>query len=348
MQIILHAYNQFWTSTVVIFFVCYLACVHNGVFVLDGQLIQLNCSTKCTCQNRELICEPQSCLIDGPTCVISGDPHYQTFDLRYFDFQGDCEYTVSRPCGSNEFDISVRNEAHNEKVSCPDQVTVRGGGLTILLGRGFGGTVTIDGVLQPNTGDGIIAQNDEARILRTGGHPNIIFPTHGVRVFFDGLYRVEITVSSKWQGQLCGLCGNYNGNPADDNQSPAGVALVDSNALGNSWLVGDPTGCNTPPIRSLCDGTIRTAGITMCSTMQDQFFSACNPAVDPIPFMRNCIIDVCGCNADDRKECYCESLATYAAACAAKGVALPDWRTHYQCRKCQLNTYCCIERKLYF
>jgi len=67
--------------------------------------------------------------------------------------------------------------------------------------------------------------------------------------------------------------------------------------------------------------------------MQDQFFSACNGMVDPLPFLRNCVIDVCGCNAEDRKECYCESLATYASACAAKGVALPDWRTRYQCRK---------------
>jgi len=107
----------------------------------------------------------QTCLLDGPTCVISGDPHYHTYDLRYFDFQGDCEYTVSRPCRSDEFVLSVRNN-------------------------------TIDGVLRPNTDDGLLLVSSDMEVLRTAGHPNVMFPTHGVRVLWGGVYHVEITVST--------------------------------------------------------------------------------------------------------------------------------------------------------
>ena len=315
----------------------FLACEHNGVHVLDGQQIQPNCTSKCTCQRGTFVCEAQTCLLDGPTCVISGDPHYQTYDLRYFDFQGNCEYVVSRPCNSNEFIVSVQNKAHNERVSCADQVTVTVGGLTIVLGRGNGGTVTIDGVLQANTGDGVIAENSEVQVLRSGGHPNVIFPIHGVRVFWDGLYRVEITVSKKWQGRLCGLCGNYNGHIQDDNQSPVGLSVTSVNDFANSWIVGNSAGCSSPDNRDAqrgCNTTaLRNGAARSCGIFDGDYFKACNTVLNPEFYRRNCLTDVCACNAEDRRECYCESLAAYAAACAAKGIALPDWRAHYKCRK---------------
>ena len=214
-------------------------------------------------------------------------------------------------------------------------MTVKGGGLTIVLGRGNGGMITIDGVLQANKGDGIIRENSVVQVLRTGGHPNVLFPTHGVRVFFDGLYRVEVTVSKKWQGRLCGLCGNYNGNDDDDNQNPGGMALTDPNDFGNSWIVGNSAGCNAPntDIRRICPSALRVGVARACSVFTGDFFSTCNALVDPAPYRLNCIFDTCGCNAEDRKECYCESLAAYAAVCAARGVALPDWRAKYRCRK---------------
>jgi len=323
----------------------FLACEHNGVFVLDGQHIQPNCTSKCTCQRGTFVCEAQTCLLDGPTCVIAGDPHYQTYDLRYYDFQGSCEYTVSRPCGSNEFSVSVRNQAHNELVSCADQVTVTGGGLTVVLGNG--GTITIDGVLQANTGDGVIAENSEIQVLRSGGHANVIFPTHGVRVFYDGLYRVEVTVSTRWQGRLCGLCGNYNDNDADDNLSPAGMPIRNVNDFALSWVVGNAANCDNAPNPAFatrgCDTPARISGAQLaCEVLLGDFFSACHSTLDPEEYRRNCIVDMCACNEEDREQCYCESLAAYAAGCAARGVALPDWRERFNCRKYKIKNYCVI------
>lgn len=40
--------------------------------------------------------------IEPGHCIVRGDPHYETFDHHRYDFQGDCEYTLIRPCNNEE------------------------------------------------------------------------------------------------------------------------------------------------------------------------------------------------------------------------------------------------------
>ena len=59
-------------------------------------------------------------------------------------------------------------------------------------------------------------------------------------------------------------------------------------------------------------------------------------------YINDCILDYCQCNEEDREgredredgeDCYCNSLATYAAVCASSGVVIPSWRDDYLCCK---------------
>ena len=69
----------------------------------------------------------------------------------------------------------------------------------------------------------------------------------GVRLLWDGVSFLEMTVPSKFQDQLCGLCGNFNGDPADDFVGKRGGSYVSGQDFGSSWRVGGLRACSILP-----------------------------------------------------------------------------------------------------
>ena len=308
------------------------------VLYQEGEQIQPNCSTRCTCRNREFQCETQVCSADGPTCLVAGHSHYQTFDQHYYEFQGDCEYILTTPCNSNEFTITATNTAHNDIVSSVHKVTISIPpiNLKIVLGRGDGGSVTINNVVQPNVGDGIIMQSDEVDVIQAGGHIHVFLIALDVKVFWNGINRVQVTAATVWEDKLCGLCGHYNNDASDDFMTPNGQLVSTEEEFSTSWVFNNDTSTcgllsSLPP---RCVGRARSAARTRCNVLRTSLFSSCNPLLDPTPFIRDCEFDYCNCNNKDRRECYCESLAAYAAACTTVGAIISNWRNLY-CRKFQ-------------
>lgn len=62
-------------------------CTYNGAVYQQGEQIKPNCTTKCTCQNRQWVCSRTQCF-NGVTCYASGDPHYSTFMEGVMIFKG--------------------------------------------------------------------------------------------------------------------------------------------------------------------------------------------------------------------------------------------------------------------
>ena len=319
--------NAFWSFAV---------CTYSGIQYEEGYHIKPDCNARCVCQNGHFNCINQTCFFDGPTCYAAGDPHYRTFDLRYFDFQGDCEYVLTQSCNSSEFSITVTNSAHNSYVSCTERVrvVVPGENLNILLGRGGGGTVTINDIPQANNGDEVILTSGGVEVVRVGGHPHVILTELGVRVSWDGLYRVEVTVSTSWRGRLCGLCGNYNGDPDDDWTTPNGYLASTPDAFALTWLVNNTTRDSCAGLDPLqpCPADVMATAQMRCNEMQNNHFAMCNSVLDAATYISDCVYDYCHCNELDRPDCYCNSLAAYASTCASNGVVIPNWMDAICCK----------------
>ena len=311
------------------------ACTYMNMLYQEGEHIEPNCSTRCTCKKREFQCETQVCSADGPSCFVSGDSHYQTFDLRFYEFQGDCEYVLTTPCDSNEFTISVLNIAHNEFVSSVKQVAILIPEihLKIVLGRGNGGSVTINNILQSTVGDGVIMQSNEVDIIRAGGNIHIFLIAHDIKVFWNGINRVQVTAGTVWEDKLCGLCGHYNNDASDDFMAPNGQLVRTANEFSSTWILNNGTStCGLLSLPPRCVGKTRSNAENRCRVLSRSAFLPCNSLLDPTPFIRDCVFDYCNCNEPNIQECYCNSLATYAAACTTVGAIISNWR-EFHCRK---------------
>lgn len=94
--------------------------------------------------NGKPICLPNS----EAYCHAVGDPHYRTFDGRFYDFQGTCTYTIAKTCGSDSslpvFNIEAKNENRgNTGVAYVSYVTVQVYQYSISLVRNEYGFVRV-------------------------------------------------------------------------------------------------------------------------------------------------------------------------------------------------------------
>uniref|UniRef100_A0A3B3T1R7 VWFD domain-containing protein n=1 Tax=Paramormyrops kingsleyae TaxID=1676925 RepID=A0A3B3T1R7_9TELE len=109
-------------------------CYYNGQYYQNGQNFWEGegCLNYCTCNGDtgDISCEPSSCssweycqIVNGEygcyplpqgICYAVGDPHYSTFDLLTFDFQGTCHYVLASlyndTSGLQDFQVEARNE----------------------------------------------------------------------------------------------------------------------------------------------------------------------------------------------------------------------------------------------
>ncbi|XP_041034737.1 IgGFc-binding protein-like isoform X2 [Carcharodon carcharias] len=310
------------------------------------------CSERCQCRGLNIIscesagCQPQeSCgLQDGKygchplghgTCSASGDPHYKTFDRFSYDYMGNCTYTFTKLCqpsssssGLPSFNVETSNEhrGRNTRVSYVRAVYVEVYGHRVTLAKNR--RVILDGrrVNLP-------AFVEDKLEIRVSGGFVALETDFGLRVRYNGNHHVDVTVPSSYAGQLCGLCGNYNGNKTDDNLKPDSSVAGSTDELGESWLISDnTTGCLTSGGIETCDKEVEQEAQNSgsCGLIKDPTgpFKECHVKLPPETYFGNCLYDLCASDGD--LTLLCSSLQSYAALCAQAGVPI-TWRNKTFC-----------------
>ncbi|XP_046691095.1 alpha-tectorin-like isoform X4 [Silurus meridionalis] len=326
-------------------------CQFNGIIVPQGTVFWTDnsCQQKCTCTRSGLRCVSEPCTfsqacrpaafqyscqnVQRRTCTISGDPHYYTFDNQIFHFQGTCTYILSEACGSGlpYYRIEGKNEHRSSThVSWTRLVRVFVYEEQLELVKDHPYEAKVNGTFAATP---FSLNNGSIQVYRSG-FSIVISTAFGLVVTYDAYSYVTINVPYEYQNSTCGLCGNFNHQPADDYISPSGVILGSDLEFGNSWKVQGDTDPSCDYIQ--CSG-LACAG---CTTYQSSLYSNsdhcgilaaasgpfanCHSTLSPQNFLDSCVYDLCV--GGGYQPILCQAISVYATQCQQRGIQLGQWR----------------------
>ncbi|XP_071510275.1 kielin/chordin-like protein [Diadema antillarum] len=326
-----------------------VSCTFRGEVIPEGGSFLLGCQ-ECVCRNgvsrcSDIECPALNCIggeipqlsPDGcceecvprmGSCIVFGDPHYRTFDNRFHDFQGTCTYTLSKDCTTNQFEIIVQNNGKETyAVSWTELVSFRVHNVTIDLLPNFAVRLNREEVILPYL-------NEPEFSIQKLGLMVVVHTNIGISLSWDGQHFAEVRADGIWEGHLCGLCGDYNGNPDDDFRASNGTLCGTASEFGNTFLVGDYAECScqesveqTPCMREE-NADLEFIAREECSILKREPFVSAHTVVPVMPFFDACMYDLCACPSQER--CLCDVLTAYSHEARKKGVII-DWQRANYC-----------------
>lgn len=328
------------------------SCSVGGRTYQDDENWQLDSCKTCICKQGKvrcamLVCPPVSpcppgsklehpegqccarCVESDGICKVFGDPHYRTFDGKFYTFKGACKYQLVTDCVGHTFSIRVTNDAKKTKYSAwTKTIALKVGDLKVNLGQKMRVKVNGKRVTIPY-------RIEHKRLNINFTDDSVIVSTDiGIKVLWDGISVLEVSVPSSYRGRLCGLCGNFNSLPRDDFTSRHGKLLQDMQKFGHSWAVISKKTCENVRHSKVenIDKEKRCRGRKdhrLCTRLRSQIFDPCHRKVNPTMYYKACLQDMCECPTE---HCYCQSFTAYVHECKRLGIQLPHWRKSTKCR----------------
>ncbi|XP_071498835.1 zonadhesin-like [Diadema antillarum] len=266
----------------------------DGSYISAGDVyVNDDCSEMCSCSGGTLECvayacvENQECRIKGGVrdcycrdgftysngectrapgiCTVWGDPHYTMFDGGRHDFQGDCEYTLVRPCSDRtdlvDFHLWGDNVKNNpsDRVSYLRKVVLEVNGTSYSIERNR--VVLVNGARRTTPLsfiNGVTIRSDQSYAT--------IQTSFGLSVRFDGANTATIEVPYQYWNATCGLCGTFDDDRSNDFRLQDGSVTRFQNVFGNDWVLNEEE-CDTtalPPVDGCDDPDVRQRVEDIC------------------------------------------------------------------------------------
>uniref|UniRef100_A0A8C3KY79 VWFD domain-containing protein n=1 Tax=Chrysolophus pictus TaxID=9089 RepID=A0A8C3KY79_CHRPC len=326
-------------------------CTHDGLYHPPGEEFWADelCHSRCRCDAAlgMVVCKEGSCkageqcrvekgvrqcvATERFVCVATGDPHYTTFDGRRYDFMGTCVYQFAALCSPDPtlvpFVVTVQNNHRGSQVvSYTKEVTLKVYNVTLSLSQAEPKKLKVNGILV----DLPFRHSPQLYAYASGVHAFLV-TDFGLVVTFDWHSYARVILPSTYARSVCGLCGNADGDPADDLSLPDGQLATDENTFGNSWKVADVPGCDAACSGdcSVCSEAEKRVyrGDKHCGLLVKQKgpFANCHGVIDPAPYFEDCLFDACLYKG--HQEVVCSAVSAYVTACQSQRfwIAKPFW-----------------------
>ncbi|KAF1477377.1 Otogelin, partial [Pygoscelis antarcticus] len=292
-------------------------CSWKGKEYFPGDQVISSCHT-CICQHGSFQCTFHPC---PSMCTAYGDRHYRTFDGLTFDFVGTCKVYLVKGTSSTSFSIIIENiNCFNTGIICRKNIFIN-------VGKSF--LIFDDETGNPNLSS-YIDELQKIQLWKAGFFTVVHFPDEHTTILWDQRTTVHVQMGHQWQGELTGLCGNFDLKTVNELRTPDNFELTNSQEFGNSWTAVECV--DSSDIRNPCGlNPLREPFAKKeCGILLSEAFEACHPVIDVTWFYSNCLTDTCGCNQGGDCECFCTSVSAYAHQCCQHGVAI-DWRSPRVC-----------------
>ncbi|NXH72070.1 OTOG protein, partial [Hydrobates tethys] len=292
-------------------------CLWKGKEYFPGDKVISSCHT-CICQHGSFQCSFRPC---PSMCTAYGDRHYRTFDGLTFDFVGTCKVYLVKGTSSTSFSIIIENiNCFNTGIICRKNIFIN-------VGKSF--LVFDDETGNPSLSS-YIDELQKIQLWKAGFFTVVHFPDEHITILWDQRTTVHVQMGHQWQGELTGLCGNFDLKTVNELRTPDNFELTNSQDFGNSWTAVECV--DSSDIRNPCSlNPLREPFAKKeCGILLSEAFEACHPVIDVTWFYSNCLTDTCGCNQGGDCECFCTSVSAYAHQCCQHGVAV-DWRSPRVC-----------------
>ncbi|XP_049824284.1 BMP-binding endothelial regulator protein isoform X3 [Aethina tumida] len=319
-------------------------CMNDGKVYEEGDSWKLNDCSSCKCHQGKASCARTKCTTsncppgtkekkvkgeccprceeDDGVCRVFGDPHYKTFDGKFYSFKASGKYQLVADCKNRSFYVRVAN-AKQYLSARTKRVAIRFGDIRINLQHRNRIKVNGELIRLPFKKDGKIKISKNKDIEGVE-----VILENGVKLLWNGRSFLEVSVPSSYKNKLCGLCGNFNGNVLDDMETRQNKIVNDTSVFAASWCVGKKNECvRIRPTKS-CNKHRMTK--SKCNSLSNsQIFEACESKLNFNNYHKACMWDTCNCREE---KCHCESFMAYARECERLGAKVPvNWKTKASC-----------------
>nr|XP_025704328.1 otogelin [Callorhinus ursinus] len=292
-------------------------CTWKGKEYFPGDQVMSPCHT-CVCQWGSFQCTLHPC---ASTCTAYGDRHYRTFDGLPFDFVGACKVHLIKSTADLSFSVIVENvDCYSSGIICRKFISINVGNSLLIFDDDSG---------SPSP-ESFLDEKQEVHTWQAGFFTLVHFPREHITLLWDQRTTVHIQAGPQWQGQLAGLCGNFDLKTINEMRTPENLELTNPQEFGSSWAAVECPDTLDPWDTCVLNPLREPFARKECSILLSEVFETCHPVVDVTWFYSNCLTDTCGCSRGGDCECFCASVSAYAHQCCQHGVAV-GWRTPRLC-----------------